>query len=84
MQLREAFESAWSHKTIKERINHVFTMMKAHPLIRLNHNRHRRRVMYKQLLWQLQDAHQRIWITNAYFIPDSRFLKYLRHAAQRG
>lgn len=83
-QLREAFESAWSHQTIKERITHVFTMIKMHPLIRLNHNRHRRRVLYKQLLWQLQDAHERIWITNAYFIPDSRFLKYLKHAASRG
>jgi cardiolipin synthase len=83
-QLREAFEIAWSHQTIKERITHVFTMIKSHPLIRLNHNRHRRRVLYKQLLWQIQDAHQRIWITNAYFIPDSRFLKYLKHAASRG
>ena len=83
-QLREAFEIAWSHQTIKERITHVFTMIKSQPLIRLNHNRHRRRVLYKQLLWQIQDAHERIWITNAYFIPDSRFLKYLKHAASRG
>jgi cardiolipin synthase len=83
-QLREAFESAWSHKNIKERLTHVFTMIKTHPLIRLNYNRHHRRVLYKQLLWQLQDAHERIWITNAYFIPDSRFLKYLKHAASRG
>jgi len=83
-QLREAFESAWSHRNIKERLTHVFTMIKTHPLIRLNHNRHRRRVSYKQLLWQIQDAHERIWITNAYFIPDSRFLRYLKHAAARG
>lgn len=82
--LEAAFNSAWKHRSIKERIRTVFQHIKTNPTIRLNYNRHRRRILYKNLLRRISQCQQRIWITNAYFVPDTFLLKRLRDAARRG
>ncbi|MDF1654812.1 MAG: phospholipase D-like domain-containing protein [Coxiellaceae bacterium] len=82
--LLAAFNSAWTHQTIKERIRNIFSHVKANPTVRLNYSRHRRRILYKNLLRRIDHCKQRIWITNAYFVPDNFLLKRLKDAAQRG
>ncbi len=82
--LTAAFNSAWTHQTIKERIRNIFSDVKANPAVRLNYNRHRRRILYKNLLRRIDHCKQRVWITNAYFVPDNFLLKRLKDAAIRG
>lgn len=82
--LQAAFNSAWTHQTIKERIRNIFAHVKANPTVRLNYNRHRRRILYKNLLRRIDNCKQRVWITNAYFVPDNFLLKRLKDAAMRG
>ncbi len=50
----------------------------------LNYTRRLRRLQRKLLLWKIQQAKQRIWITNAYFVPDRYLLRQLTRASQRG
>lgn len=82
--LINAFEAAWDHRTIKERVRDAFHQVRSEPRIRLNFTRHRRRILYKQLLRRMEQCRKRIWITNAYFVPDNFLLKRLRDAARRG
>ncbi len=83
-QLSEAFEIAWDHQPLKERVREAFRHVLRNPLIRLNYSRHRRRVLHKNLMRILSKCKQRIWITNAYFVPDNVLLKELRNAANTG
>ena len=53
-------------------------------IIRLNHTWQWRHFLYKNLLQKIQSAKKKIWITNAYFVPDNFLLRRLRTAAQRG
>jgi cardiolipin synthase A/B len=75
--LHHAFNSAWfdDRSPISRRI---FSMLH----FRLNHIR--RRKLRNDLLNRISQCHSRIWITNAYFVPDLSFLKYLKRAARRG
>jgi cardiolipin synthase A/B len=82
--LKKAFDAAWQHTHIQERIRQIFFDVKTNPIIRLNHNRHRRRLLYKNLLRRMRTCTNRIWITNAYFVPDNFLLKTLKDAAQSG
>ncbi|MDP1573953.1 MAG: phospholipase D-like domain-containing protein [Coxiellaceae bacterium] len=83
-ELQKAFDIAWSQRTITERIRDVFIHMRREPRIRLNYTRHRRRVLHKNLLRRMRFCQQRIWITNAYFVPDSMLLSRLKEAAKNG
>jgi len=83
-ELIHAFDSAWYHRTISERIRDIFQHIHRDPPFRLNHTRHRRRFLYKHLLRKITRSKKRIWITNAYFVPDNFLLKRLKYAAQRG
>lgn len=83
-ELQNAFDIAWTHRTIQERIRDVFKHLKKEPRIRLNYTRHRRRVLYKNLLKRMRLCQQRIWITNAYFVPDNVLLRRLKEAAKNG
>jgi len=83
-ELSKAFESAWTYVPIKERIRHFFHHVRANPIIRLNNTRHRRRILYKNLLKRIKNCKDRIWITNAYFVPDNFLLRQLIEAARRG
>jgi cardiolipin synthase A/B len=76
-ELQHAFDSAWFDDTAKISrrvlsINHF----------RLNHIR--RRKLRRDLLNRIYHCQSRLWITNAYFVPDASFLKYLKKAARRG
>lgn len=79
-----AFEAAWTHLPIQERIRHFFAYIRTNPIIRLNNTWYRRRILYKNLLQRIKNCKKRIWITNAYFIPDNLLLRRLKEAAQLG
>lgn len=81
--LETAFESAWSQRSIKERLREIFKHIRKDPIIRLNYTRHRRRILFKNLLRKMQQCKKRIWITNAYFVPDNFLLRTLREAAKQ-
>lgn len=83
-QLSEAFDIAWNHQPFRERVREAFHSVRRNPLIRLNYSRHRRRVLYKNLMRIMAKCRTRIWITNAYFVPDNVLLKRLRDAANTG
>ncbi len=53
-------------------------------LVRLNLRRAQRRENYLDLLIRILGAEQRIWIENAYFVPDGSLLRALRTAAEAG
>jgi cardiolipin synthase A/B len=82
--LKQSFEAAWNHIPIQERIRQIFRHIYTNPIIRLNNTRHRRRILYKNLLSRMRNAEERIWITNAYFVPDNFLLKRLIEAANSG
>jgi cardiolipin synthase A/B len=82
--LKMAFEVAWDHMPIQERIRESFRHVNKNPIFRLNNTRHRRRILYKNLLRRMSRSKGRIWITNAYFVPDGILLKKLVDAAERG
>ena len=81
--LSAAFVAAWNHRAIQDRLHNIFRHVDTHAIIRLNNTRHRRRVLYKDLLRHLSKCRKRVWITNAYFVPDNRLLKTLRDLAQQ-
>lgn len=83
-ELNKAFDAAWNHRTIKERLRETFKQVRQDPAIRLNYTRHRRRILYKHLLRRISQCKKRIWITNAYFVPDNILLKRLKDAARSG
>lgn len=83
-ELNSAFEAAWQHLPIQERIQNIFRQINPDPIIRLNNSRHRRRLLYKNLLDRLSNCQKKIWMMNAYFIPDNFLLKQLKDAAARG
>ncbi len=82
-ELMHTFENCWSSTSLKHHWHHFTKPISLHP-IRLNHGRHRRRFLYKTLLRRLAKCQKRIWITNAYFIPDTCLLKILQQASNRG
>ncbi|OGT26527.1 MAG: cardiolipin synthase B [Gammaproteobacteria bacterium RIFCSPLOWO2_02_FULL_42_14] len=83
-ELYEAFDIAWTHRGIQERIRDAFRAIRKEPRVRLNYTRHRRRILYKNLLRRIRLCQRRIWITNAYFVPDNFLLKRLKTAANQG
>lgn len=83
-ELYDAFEIAWTQRTIKERLRDTFSHIRREPRVRLNYTRHRRRIFHKNLLRRMRLCQQRIWITNAYFVPDNVLLKRLKDAAANG
>lgn len=79
-----AFESSWAHRPMQERIRQFFRHVGTNPIFRLNNNWHRRRILYKDLLSRIRNCKHRIWITNAYFVPDNFLLRRLIEAAKNG
>jgi len=82
--LSDAYETAWQHKPVHERIREIFKHINTNPVFRLNNTRHRRRILYRNLLRRISQCKKRIWMTNAYFVPDNKLLRKLKDAAQRG
>lgn len=79
-----AFESAWAHIPVQERMRHFFRHIRTNPIIRLNNTWYRRRILHKNLLQRIKRCRKRIWITNAYFVPDNFLLRRLIEAAHLG
>ena len=79
-----AFESSWSHRPMQERIRQFFRYVSTNPIFRLNNNWYRRRILHKDLLHRIKNCKHRIWITNAYFVPDNFLLRRLIEAARNG
>ncbi|MBI2605375.1 MAG: phosphatidylserine/phosphatidylglycerophosphate/cardiolipin synthase family protein [Deltaproteobacteria bacterium] len=84
--LREAFERAWASawypgKKFKLRIYHEPPGLR---LLRLNHTRLTRLASYRELLFRIRSARDRVWITNAYFVPRTAFVSALARAARNG
>lgn len=79
-----AFEAAWAHIPIQERVRHFFRHIRTNPIIRLNNTWYRRRILYKNLLRRIKSCKNRVWITNAYFVPDNFLLRRLNEAARQG
>ena len=82
--LATAFEEAWDHTSIQERLHNLIEPVNRQAVFRLNNSRHRRRVLYKNLLYRLGKCKNRVWITNAYFVPDNFLLRKLHGLAQSG
>ena len=82
--LYRAFDLAWDHLPMTERLREAFRQVRRNPAIRSNHTRHRRRILYKNLLRKMSICRRHIWITNAYFVPDNFLLKRLQEAAHAG
>jgi len=83
-QLKFAFEKAWNHFPIYERAKKTFEKVPKNPRFRLNYLRRQRRILYKDMLNRIFESRKRVWITNAYFIPDAILLKNLIDASERG
>lgn len=82
--LRNAFEKAWYRFPLYERAKLIFSRVPLNPRFRLNYSRHQRRGLYKNLLQRIAKSKKRIWITNAYFVPDAILLRRLIQASNRG
>lgn len=81
--LERAFEYTWDNFPIKDRIQQRLSSPNKDTYFRLNYSRHHRRLLYKDLLTRIIRAKKRVWITNAYFIPDNYLLRSLKRAAQK-
>lgn len=82
-----AFEQAWTHRPMKQKLHELFQQSETHRQkyeMRLNHTRALRRALYKSLLRKVGKCQERVWITNAYFVPDNFLLKKLKDAARKG
>ena len=76
-ELQDAFDSAW----VDDRFQigrKIFSVSR----FRLNHIRKHR--LRHDLLARISLCHSRIWIANAYFVPNSLFLRHLKRAARKG
>jgi cardiolipin synthase len=82
--LLDAFDAAWDSHNLQERFHNIFQHVNINSPIRLNYTRHHRRLLYKNLLRRIARCKHRIWITNAYFVPDNFLLKKLIDRADAG
>jgi len=82
--LKNTFEDIWvgRFQRLKRKIRRK--RVKASPLVRLNVTGAQRRENYLDLLMRLLRARKRIWITNAYFVPDGSLLRVLSVVAREG
>lgn len=76
-ELQHAFDSAWFDDSSRVP-RKIFSL--SH--FRLNHIR--RQKLRRDLLNRISRCNSRIWITNAYFVPDASFLRCLKKAAWHG
>jgi cardiolipin synthase len=76
-ELQHVFNSAWFDDAVK-----ISRRILSISHFRLNHIR--RRKLRRDLLNRISCCQSRLWITNAYFVPDASFLRYLKKAARQG
>lgn len=82
------FDYVWnSHRLVKRfslRKTRYLPTGSANGSIRHNLTRSARKRNFKQLIADLGGAQKRIWITNAYFVPEQRIIDALTSAARQG
>ena len=90
--LMRAFIAAWrrSWRVIGSRLYPSFSVRSLHlpqpldGLVRLNHGLRMRRLYYRDLLARITHARRRVWIANAYFVPQGSLIQALGAAAANG
>jgi cardiolipin synthase len=75
-ELQQAFGDAWVDDSSRFP-RKTFSVLH----FRLNYIRRGR--LRRDLLHRIAQCHSRIWITNAYFVPNSSLLRYLKKAARK-
>ena len=82
--LSSSFEDVWGGRLrrIKRRLRR--RPLFSSPLVRLNVTGRQRREAYLDLLVRIVGAKKRVWITNAYFVPDGSLLRVLSLVAREG
>lgn len=75
--LVQSFDDAWQGRLsrLKRRLRRKAQLVSA--LVRLNVSGRQRHESYIDLLVRLVGAQRRVWITNAYFVPDGSLLRVL-------
>jgi cardiolipin synthase len=87
-----AFIAAWRRawRVLGPRFHPSFSLKSLHlpqspnGLVRLNHGLRMRRIYYRDLLSRIRHARRRVWIANAYFVPQGSLLEALADAAAGG
>ncbi len=79
-----AFQVIWQQQKLRQNWRQVIAYVKTDPRFRLSYTWIERFSLRCALLKRLRLAQRRVWITNAYFVPDSRFMRHLLAAASRG
>lgn len=82
-ELQYAFNKAWGGMPLRARIRHAWQKL-SDTVFHLNYSWRLRHRFYRGLLKQIAQCKKRIWVTNAYFVPDEVLLKRLIHASRRG
>ncbi len=90
--LVRAFIAAWrrSWRVVGQRLHPSLSLRSLHlplppdGLVRLNHGMRMRRLYYRDLLARITHARQRVWIANAYFVPQGSLIRALGAAAANG
>ncbi len=81
-EIQYAFDKAWGRIPFKNRLGKIFR--NTNSTFMFNYSWRLRHQYYKSLLKQIAHCSKRIWVTNAYFVPDSRLLKKLSKASRKG
>lgn len=79
-----AFDKAWGNITLMNRLNKTLRKASKNSVFQLNYSWRLRRQYYISLLNKIANSNQQIWVTNAYFVPDSHLLNKLITASQKG
>lgn len=83
--LGASFEELWSRGQRSLSVGRQLRRaLSSGSLVRLNLRRAQRRENYLDLLIRILGADKRIWIENAYFVPDGGLVRALRTAAEAG
>ena len=90
--LVRAFIAAWRHawRVQGDRLFPSFSLGSPHlpqpldGLVRLNHGVRMRRRYFRDLIARIAHARQRVWIANAYFVPQGKLIDALADAAANG
>jgi cardiolipin synthase len=80
--IKQAYNKAWEQNIWQSRIEKIVTSM--NNKFRLNNNVKRRFQLYRNLLKRMSKAKKRVWITNAYFIPNNLFIKKIMKLSENG
>lgn len=80
--LAASFLEVWRGRAL--RVRSRASRVQSGALIRLNTRRQLRSENYLDLLVKILGAQGRVWITNAYFVPDASLIRVLRIAAEAG